>query len=1090
MSTPPGHPAIPDGVSANDIVAIVTIHDPRAFEANQNTPYRKTQSRTPENNGAWYSEGCNVFLHFFNGQPCYTLGRSDSKGLRRDVHLARRSVGIHQFTLLPNWDGNCWRLQSATETIASMNGAPIQDVTSRTRKLRTRLPHAIHLQQDVVNRVNVNGLNIDVWLLKTVREVYPSQVFWPSELLAEIQDFARRPEEWARDVYIMREQVSAKSYRVLQRFTGKVETAKLFQDQQRGRELRDVEFVKFGKEKVDASLVRYQQSVDIDQILAVITDTHEEYATYAAFEAGIKQQHPDIRFLGAPKLLRRLFSALAFLHFHGIIHGNVSKESVLLRIMDFKLESVLLVDYAPTTFFPANATPPVQLMIEDGRAAMELVEDSCDIWQLRKAATKDAMNEGCMAKKTEEARQNFRRVERVVAYFFETNGGSRDLEKGAKLLRLLDQMDNLWHRAQNEQAHNATCREVGMCQRQNIEEMEQDWSKTHGPFRSGEKKYMLMTLGNPWLDRLVSSFYHKRWETTPHEVCTKIREVAGDNEEPWQTFGVTRTVTFAQDQSGFEQSCFLQWLAGCCEAYPEWRQALESEFDRHVRPQYGTIPHDDVPRLRDALRTRGTLPAAITATFERLCSDDIETRPSTQVQETHQVWYHMPSRMFNVTQVHRLAALRRFTDCVTQGDLRCDHYVEVRGEPKFEGFYASLSPLAAFGMQLGSTIEVPNHTHGFPTYDPADFSQVVNHVVLVHTGLIPWASVTRHGKQFNFNAPRYVKDFEPHYTFLPTYFGSMKVLPPLEPGKDEYVRADHWSRFRTAEDLEQAKDVRKRKILPVVGPSQKLLQEPRHAAKPSLTAAMDVDESALVQTLKDRAVVCSLARPPMKRNADAQSSVPTSPTAKRTKASSTAAESSSDMTPPLKVNRITTSFMDRAMMNQERMAQGLPAISKSDVLRVPNETFYQRQDGVNENLLTSPPDAPAATRTAFTVASEGFFGLDEDIKQVDEWLAAVPTEEKEEAGPGPNSIFGMHIHHSLRRNGSDASDTEPEECEDEGGADIAPDGSSSPSPAQPLRHVNGPGVPVPQWLANQQGADDEEDMPDTDSGESFSEDAE
>jgi hypothetical protein len=49
--------------------------------------------------------------------------------------------------------------------------------------------------------------------------------------------------------------------------------------------------------------------------------------------------------------------------------------------------------------------------------------------------------------------------------------------------------------------------------------------------------------------------------------------------------------------------------------------------------------------------------------------------------------------------------------------------------------------------------------------------------------------------------------------------------------------------------------------------------------------------------------------------------------------------------------------MDRAMMNQERMAQGLPAISKSDVLRVPNETFYQRQDGVNENLLTGPPDA-------------------------------------------------------------------------------------------------------------------------------------
>jgi hypothetical protein len=300
------------------------------------------------------------------------------------------------------------------------------------------------------------------------------------------------------------------------------------------------------------------------------------------------------------------------------------------------------------------------------------------------------------------------------------------------------------------------------------------------------------------------------------------------------------------------------------------------------------------------------------------------------------------------------------------------------------------------------------------------------------------------------------------------------------------------------------------------------------------------------------------------------------------------------------VNRITTSFMDRAMMNQERMAQGLPAISKSDVPRVPNETFYQRQDGVNENLLIGPPDAPATTRTAFTIASEGFFDLDEDIQQVDEWLAAMPAEEEEEASPGPNGIFGVHIHHSLRRNGSDASNTEPEESEDGdatqsmlkksksssqltdmvskpssstakpkgkghkrtasqsfsfgtqgsismimrqkktasnsfsgrpasqlatpsatspalppftfpanasgtavdqdqdqnesmfvfGGADNAPDGSSSPSPSQLPRHGNGPSVPVPQWLANQQGVDDDEDMPDTDPGEFFSEDAE
>ena len=84
------------------------------------------------------------------------------------------------------------------------------------------------------------------------------------------------------------------------------------------------------------------------------------------------------------------------------------------------------------------------------------------------------------------------------------------------------------------------------------------------------------------------------------------------------------------------------------------------------------------------------------------------------------------------------------------------------------------------------------------------------------------------------------------------------------------------------------------------------------------------------------------------------------------------------------------------MMNQERQAQGLSPVAKGGVPRsvphVPNETFYQREDGVNVNLLVGAPEVAAATKETFTVASEGSFDLDEDIKQVDEWLTRMPTE--------------------------------------------------------------------------------------------------
>jgi hypothetical protein len=57
-----------------------------------------------------------------------------------------------------------------------------------------------------------------------------------------------------------------------------------------------------------------------------------------------------------------------------------------------------------------------------------------------------------------------------------------------------------------------------------------------------------------------------------------------------------------------------------------------------------------------------------------------------------------------------------------------------------------------------------------------------------------------------------------------------------------------------------------------------------------------------------------------------------------------------------------------------------------------------------------------------------------------------------------------------------------------GGANNAPGPSSSPSPPRPARTLNEASILVPEWLASQQEADDE-DMPDTDPGESFSEDA-
>jgi hypothetical protein len=959
------------------------------------------------------------------------MGRTDSKSAlppTRDVFLPGTRVGVHQFGLVPVWESNSWRLQSASETIAEVNGAPIQLSTPRTRKVPNQLPQAVHLRQSLVNHVSVNGLRVDIFMLKTVREVYPIQTFRPVELRPQLQEVTHRLEAWAHDRYLQRpEQVSVNSYRVLERFTGKIGTAKFFCHTENSHELRHAEFLKFGKAKVDESLVRYLQSAEIDQIPAVITETHKGFETYAALEEGIKNQHPRVRFMIASKLLRRLFSALAFLNFHKVIHAGVTKEGVLLRLVDFKPEAVLLVDYSKSYSFPVGAAEPFKRMTDDGHAAMEIVESCCDLWQLRKAASKDTSSEEFMRSKTEATNKEFELMERVVADFFGPRGMSRKSKKGKNMLRLLSMKQHGWHKARNDQIHNATRREVGPCRSETIKEMELDWTHMHPSSKISDEQHMLLTLGHPYLDGLVSMLYHNRWDLRPNDVCTKIRKLAGDVEEPWQTFLVKLTASFTQEAASFEEHCILDWLASCCEICLEWRHAFVKECERHISLQNGAIKFADVKRLRDALVEYGTMPEFMRATFVRLTAEEIKNQPTTQIEEAHRVWYHKPSRMFNLTQLHRLAAPDRLLACINEGNIDCNNFVEVRGEPKIEGLYATVSLIAALSTQLGLTVKVPSTTPDFPLYDPADFSQVLYHIVLAHTGLLPWASVTRQGAQFNFHAPLSAEAPETAGRFLPTYFGSMNILPTMLYGRAEYWRPDHWSNFKTAKELDEAADLDKRTMLPAKRPLKKAASQ---LAKSHRVPFSRPDQSILAQTLKIRKRAFTDAQFPAKRNDGDQSSVAAMPAAKRLHVIPTVDNPTPSIAPSAPAPQFSTLFVNRQVdhmiANMERQSQPPANGVPPDTSSMTNVSFFQHNGGVNRNILVSPPPASAATKDTFTIVSNGDFNLEDDHKQAEDWLKVMNDDD----APQVAGIFGLNFHHSLRQQG-DGSDTEADEsCEE------------------------------------------------------------
>lgn len=90
---PIGYPTIPADVSANEVVAIVTIHHAEAVKANQHSRYPKTPLLTQRPGRVTRGSimGCNVFLTRSDGNVMYSMGRGDSQRLC-DVCLTDKQV--------------------------------------------------------------------------------------------------------------------------------------------------------------------------------------------------------------------------------------------------------------------------------------------------------------------------------------------------------------------------------------------------------------------------------------------------------------------------------------------------------------------------------------------------------------------------------------------------------------------------------------------------------------------------------------------------------------------------------------------------------------------------------------------------------------------------------------------------------------------------------------------------------------------------------------------------------------------------------------------------------------------------------------
>jgi len=163
------------------------------------------------------------------------------------------------------------------------------------------------------------------------------------------------------------------------------------------------------------------------------------------------------------------------------------------------------------------------------------------------------------------------------------------------------------------------------------------------------------------------------------------------------------------------------------------------------------VTRKELYALQRALLRHGYLPPNVHQVFKYLLSwYGKPLRDVYEVDIAQAVWYHLPSRMFNVTQLQRLASPQNLRACITEHRVTCNHFAEVRGSYELEGCYVPMVLLPAFVDGLGLTVhDLPSPSLEFPAFDPADFSQVLHHgrVVLARRGLVAYATIVRSGDQ-------------------------------------------------------------------------------------------------------------------------------------------------------------------------------------------------------------------------------------------------------------------------------------------------------------------------------------------------------
>ncbi|KAF2802590.1 uncharacterized protein BDZ99DRAFT_527318 [Mytilinidion resinicola] len=301
------------------------------------------------------------------------------------------------------------------------------------------------------------------------------------------------------------------------------------------------------------------------------------------------------------------------------------------------------------------------------------------------------------------------------------------------------------------------------------------------------------SFGYPILDAIFRDFGTLTWDWTAKEIIRQIRVAEGECSDPWRTLDVVKSwKVHAKDSPDGDVLVDMKDLGTffgfILQIWPTWGKTLQTKakayIDKVKNPDF--CLGKDLRALARDLASLGNMPSQLADAFKTLLNCKIGN--FFELNNTFKLWYHVPSSMFNGTQLLSMADKGPYERC-KESSFR-PPFQQVRGDPKLEGHYISIDLLPKLAKELEMEVVGTPAEPSERTVDAADFSIVDSRrsMILVKKTSLRWAELDRITRNINFQLHGKLREVTQAH--LEGYFFNKEAKIP-----DNVDRPEHWYDF-------------------------------------------------------------------------------------------------------------------------------------------------------------------------------------------------------------------------------------------------------------------------------------------------------